>query len=66
MFVNAAAGSAGKAKFCLAPAGLGFGVRVAHCMSDGSIPVVIQVRAGGAPTPPFERTPPLSADAPAR
>ena len=41
MFINRPAADASKAIFCLAPTGLGFGVRVYHAMADGCIPVVI-------------------------
>jgi hypothetical protein len=41
MYINRRDGDAGKAIFCLAPTGLGFGVRVYHAMADGCIPLVI-------------------------
>ncbi|KAK3248433.1 hypothetical protein CYMTET_42103, partial [Cymbomonas tetramitiformis] len=42
MFISRSGGNSLKAVFCLAPAGLGFGVRVAHSVADGCIPVIIQ------------------------
>jgi hypothetical protein len=41
MYINRRDGDAAKAIFCLAPTGLGFGVRVYHAMADGCIPLVI-------------------------
>lgn len=42
ILINRPGSSASKAKFCLAAAGLGFGVRVHHCIADGSIPLILQ------------------------
>jgi len=41
MYINRRDGDASKAIFCLAPTGLGFGVRVYHAMADGCIPLII-------------------------
>ena len=42
MYINREGADASLAQFCLAPTGLGFGVRVVHAVISGCIPLIIQ------------------------